>query len=207
MDMSVDIEQRVAFYKIARSTAEDAYATNPLDADNLTRWGSVLLELSQFENDPPVSKKMVQDAIDKLEEALVINPAKHEALWCLGNAYTANAFLIPDFDEAKVHFDKAAKYFEQAFALEPKNEFYQKSLEVSVKAPQLHVEIHKHGLGQQAMGPEPSSSTSTRQSTRKSKSSDLKYDICGWIILAVGIFAWVGFAKANMPPPPPPPPR
>ncbi|GER46798.1 mitochondrial import receptor subunit TOM20 [Striga asiatica] len=212
MDMSIEIEQRISFFKLARSTAEDTYAKNPLDADNLTRWGSVLLELSQFENEPPVSKKMVQgnwlcsiDAIDKLEEALVINPAKHEALWCLGNAYTANAFLIPDFDEAKVHFDKAAQYFEQAVALEPKNEYYQKSLEVSAKAPQLHVEIHKHGLGQQAMAPEPSSSTSTRQSTKRSKSSDLKYDICGWIILAVGIVAWVGFAKANMPPPPPPP--
>ena len=57
------------------------------------------------------------DAIDKLEKALVIDPSKHDALWCLGNAYTSSAFLIPELEEAKVYFDKATQYFEQAFEL------------------------------------------------------------------------------------------
>lgn len=43
-----------------------------------------------------------------------------------------------------------------------------------------------------------------KQSAKKSKSSDLKYDIFGWIFLAVGLVALVGFAKINMPPSPPP---
>lgn len=54
------------------------------------------------------------EAVSKLEEALAVNPKKHDTLWCLGNAHTSQAFLIPDQDEAKVYFDKAAEYFQQA---------------------------------------------------------------------------------------------
>ncbi|KAL2523196.1 Mitochondrial import receptor subunit TOM20-3 [Forsythia ovata] len=202
MEMSNEFD-RLLFFEHARRTAEATYAKNPLDADNLTRWGGALLELSQFQNGTE-SKNMVLDAISKLEEALEVNPRKHDTLWCLGNAYTSNAFLIPDQDEARVYFEKATQYFEQAVEVDPSNELYRKSLEVASKAPELHVEIHKHGLAQQAMGPGPSASTNTKQqSAKKNKSSDLKYDIFGWIILAVGIVAWVGLAKSHVPPPPP----
>ena len=54
------------------------------------------------------------DSISKLEEALLINPKKHDALWCIGNAYTSHAFLNPNQDEAKDYFDKASVYFQQA---------------------------------------------------------------------------------------------
>ncbi|KVH85866.1 Arginyl tRNA synthetase N-terminal domain-containing protein [Cynara cardunculus var. scolymus] len=54
------------------------------------------------------------DVVSKLDEALAINPAKHEALWCLGNAHTANAFLTLDHDEAKIQFEQAFQCFEKA---------------------------------------------------------------------------------------------
>lgn len=44
----------------------------------------------------------------------MVNPKKHDALWCLANAHTSHAFLTPEQDEAKDYFDKAAFYFQQA---------------------------------------------------------------------------------------------
>lgn len=204
MDMQSDFD-RLLFFEHVRKTAETAYAANPLDAENLTKWGGALLELSQFQ---PVneSKKMISDAISKLEEALEVNPQKHDTIWCLGNAYTSLGFLNPDEDEGKVYFDKAAQCFQQAVDADPENELYQRSYEASSKAFELHAQIHKQGPLQQAMGPGPSTATSTKGTTKK-KNSDMKYDIFGWVILAVGIIAWVGFAKSNVPPPANPPPR
>lgn len=203
MDLQQSDFDRILFFEHARKTAEATHAKNPPDADNLTRWAGALLEISQFQN-VQESKNMIQDAISKLEEALLINPKKHEALWCLGNAHTSHAFLTPDPEEAKGYFESAAHYFQQAAAEEPGNDIYRKSLEVAAKAPELHVEIHKHGFGQQVMGAADGPSTSSgAKAAKKKKSSDLKYDIFGWIILAVGIVAWAGFGKPNVPPPPP----
>ncbi|QCD93221.1 mitochondrial import receptor subunit TOM20-like [Vigna unguiculata] len=207
MDLQQGEFDRLLFFEHARKAAEAEYIKNPTDAENLTRWGGALLELSQFQNFPE-SKKMTQEAISKLEEALEVNPKKHDTLWCLGNAHTSMAFLNPDQEEAKVYFDKAAQYFRQAVDEDPSNELYLKSLEVAAKAPELYVEIRQHGLGQQQQAATAGSSTSSATKTqKKKKSSDLKYDIFGWVILAVGIVAWVGFAKSNLPQPPPPPPR
>ncbi|RXH72295.1 hypothetical protein DVH24_033833 [Malus domestica] len=236
MQFSQEDFDRLLLFEHTRKTAEVNYAKNPLDADNLTKWGGALLELSQFQSIAD-SKSMITDCISKLEEALQINPTKHDALWCLGNAHTSFAFLTPDLDEARPYFDKATEFFQRAADEDPGNELYQKSLEVTSKidlgdclatleilefnvnivvdwnvqifgglAPELHMEIHKHGLGplgQQTLGGGPAPSSSSTKSSKTKKSSDLKYDIFGWVILAVGIVAWVGMAKSHMPPPPP----
>ncbi|XVF85255.1 hypothetical protein PTKIN_Ptkin17bG0103200 [Pterospermum kingtungense] len=150
------------------------------------------------------AKQMMADAISKLDEALMINPSRHETLWSMGNAHSTSGFMTTDTDEAKVSFDKAAQFFQRAVDADPGNELYQKSLEVAAKAPELHVEFQKVAADQQAMAGA-SSSSSTAHSSKKKKNSDLKYDIFGWIILAVGLVAWVGMAKSYVPPPPPPP--
>ncbi|KAL6188213.1 hypothetical protein ACLB2K_039606 [Fragaria x ananassa] len=201
MQFSQDDFDRLMLSEHSRKTCEAHYAKNPLDAENLIKWAGALLELSQFQSVSD-SKIMLDDCISKLEEALVINPTKHEALWCLGNAHTSHGFMNPDLDEARPYFEKASEYFQRAAELEPGNELYLKSIEVTAKAPELHTEIHKQGMAQQALGGGPATSSSGKSSKAK-KSTDFKYDIAGWVILALGIFIWVG-AKSNMPPPPPP---
>ncbi|KAK8331521.1 hypothetical protein V6Z11_A10G080600 [Gossypium hirsutum] len=181
---------RLLFFDQARKISEANYTSDPNDADNLTRWAESLLELSQCQC-PQDSLKMIQDAIVKLEQALSINPRKHETLWCLGNAQTSLVFLTKTEDEARPYFKQAAKYFLQAVD----------------EAPKLHREILKHGLDQQIVGVGPStatSSSSAKDAKKGKKSYNLKYDIVGWIVLAIGIVVWVGFAKSQMPPPPPP---
>ncbi|MFS7897326.1 putative plant specific mitochondrial import receptor subunit TOM20 [Helianthus anomalus] len=190
---------------------------------NLTRWGGALLELSTFQS-VEESKSMIKDAIAKLDEALSIDPKKHDALWCMGNAQTSYAFLTPDKYEAKGYFDSAYTFFQQALQEDPGNELYRKSFEVATKAPELHSELHKQGgFSQQAMGPAAGGGPSTSSTAKleagswklvaggwklvavgpkAQKSSDLKYDVFGWVILAVAIVAWVGFAKSNVPSPP-----
>ncbi|PKA55541.1 Mitochondrial import receptor subunit TOM20 [Apostasia shenzhenica] len=192
---------RLLFFEHARKNAEATYVKNPLDAENLTRWGGALLELSQFQNRAD-SVQFVKDATSKLEEALAINPRKHDTLWCLGNAHTSHAFYLDDIDAAKTYFVKAAQCFQQALEEDPGNEMYVKSLEMATKAPELHVELHRQMANQSdARG---HSSTSNTKVSKKKKNGDLTYDILGWVILAVGVIAWIGMAKSHLPPPQPP---
>ncbi|KAG2301537.1 hypothetical protein Bca4012_059786 [Brassica carinata] len=184
----------IIMFEQIRKVSEATYLKNPLDADNLTRWAGALLELAQFHNGDP--KQTVQEAISKLEEALLIEPKKHAAIWCLGNAYTTLAFLTPEETEAKFNFDLAAHFFQSAVDEQPENETYQKSLEMTAKAPLLHAEFHRQGFGTQPLG---GAGPSAASSSKVVKSGELKYDVIGWVILAIGVVAWVGYAKASAP--------
>ncbi|KAK8947287.1 Mitochondrial import receptor subunit TOM20 [Platanthera zijinensis] len=100
MDSGQQDFNRILFYEYARKNAESVYAKNPLNVDNLTSWAGVLIELSQFQTKSN-SIKFVKDVVSKLEEALVIYPKKHDAIWSLGNAQTSLAFITKDLEDAK----------------------------------------------------------------------------------------------------------
>ncbi|KAH7570495.1 hypothetical protein JRO89_XS05G0119500 [Xanthoceras sorbifolium] len=144
MEFSQADFDRLLMFEHNRKAAEANYAKDPLDADVRFFFFSLYYSTLFF--------FFFFYAIAKLEEALVINPAKHETLWSLGNAHTSCGFLTPDPAEAKVNFDYALEFFRSAADAEPDNELYLKSVEISLKAPELHMEIHKHGMTQQAMG-------------------------------------------------------
>ncbi|KAF9603472.1 hypothetical protein IFM89_036275, partial [Coptis chinensis] len=59
MDMQQSDFDRLLFFEHARKQAEMNHAKNPLDPDNLRRWGGALLKLSQFQN-PLESQKMIE---------------------------------------------------------------------------------------------------------------------------------------------------
>merc|ERR1712100_879707 len=114
------------FFEEARQRAEAEHAQNPRDAHVLTRWGGALLELAHFRQGVD-AVEMIELAVTKFNDALKIDPKKHDALWCLGNALTPQGFL----------FDEAKSCFERAVAEEPENEIYKKALEMTEKAPSL----------------------------------------------------------------------
>ncbi|GKB96535.1 mitochondrial import receptor subunit TOM20, partial [Tanacetum coccineum] len=143
-------------------------------------------------------------AVLKLEEARTIDPAKHEAHWCLGNVHNVYAFLTSDLDKAKILFDEALRCFQKAVDESPGTEHYLKSLASNAELRKLHKDSYTQevlGQAQQTLGGGPAESSRATRSA-KNKSSDLKYDICGWVIFAVGIFIWIGMAQSRMPPPP-----
>eukprot|EP00250_Pteridium_aquilinum_P033627 c5959_g1_i1 orf=256-855(-) len=197
MEMGREEYERLIFFETAREKAEQDYQRNPLDAENLIRWGGALLELAQFQPGPG-SIDMVQDAEAKLEEALKINPKLASALWCLGNAHTSHGFLLPESDQANDFFKKASDCFQQALEEEPNNELFKKAVEMSGKAPELHQELHKQ-LSQQASTGSTSGHSAAPKGSQKKNSSDLKYDILGWIVLALGLSLWMKTALQNQP--------
>lgn len=192
--------ERIILFESARDKAAEQYLRSPLDADNLIRWGGVLLELAHLYKGQ-ASVNMLQDAVSKFEEALKINPKEHYALWCLGNALTAQNFLLFDTGKVNVNFRKAVECYQKALDEDPHNEHYLKALEMAKKAPSLHKEILKQLTSEEFVVNEEMNiegSSSQLQAIRKKKNSDFKYDMLGWVALTVGIIAWAGLARSAL---------
>lgn len=164
------------------------YACNHLlcGVQALTKWGGALLELAHFRQGHE-AYAMIEDAIRKFEEALVIDENRHDALWCLGNAYTSQGFLSASAEVSEGFFTKAADCFQKAADMEPTNESYKRALEMSAKAPQLYAELQKQLQAAGAAGGGYSEAAKPQPEVAKQPLiSDFWYDVAGWACL-VGI--------------------
>ena len=177
--------------------AATAHSPSLPSTQALTKWGGALLELAHFRQGAE-AYEMIEEAIEKFEQALSIDAKRHDALWCLGNAYTSQGFLSSDSDAADAFFAKAGDAFKKAVDQEPGNESYKRALDMSAKAPQLYLELQRQlaaaGAG---MGgsPRAEAAPSGRGGTATKKRqfvSDFWYDVAGWGVLvglAFGIAA------------------
>lgn len=85
--------ERLIFFQAAKEQAMLEVKKNPKDVQALIRWGGALLELAHLKQGHE-SIVCIEQAVEKIEQALKIDPRKHEALWCLGNAYTSQVGFI-----------------------------------------------------------------------------------------------------------------
>lgn len=192
-----DIE-RLMFFEQAREQAEREFKANNQDAMALTKWGGALLELAHFRQGNE-AYDMIEEAIAKFEQALAIDARRHDALWCLGNAYTSQGFLSADASSANEYFDKAGECFRKAVDLEPGNDSYRRALEMSGKAPQLYQELQRQLQAASAGGSPRASEGRAAAASKQQKPliSDFWYDVAGWVCLVGIVFGVAALSRTN----------
>lgn len=195
--------ERMLFFEDARARAEIEHGQNPKDAQVLTRWGGALLELAHFRQGPE-AVEMIEDAVEKFEAALAINPRKHDALWCLGNALTSQGFLFPDASDAMRYFEEAKACFRRALDEEPNNEIYRKALEMTDKAPGLHAELQRQlaeqAAAQSAYG---GGGYGYGSAAKMHDENDFWWDVAGWVTFGLIAASWVVMSTMQGPGPQP----
>ena len=202
LELTPEDFERYMFFESARKQAEKDYGKNKKDAQALTRWGGSLLELAHFRQGTEAIE-LIEQAVAKFEEALAIDPKKHDALWCLGNALTSQGFLYADAEKANDFFTRAAANFKKALAEEPNNEVYRKALEMTAKAPALHQELQKQLAAQQQQlaaqqqggGAQAEQEGQSETERRREADEAFTYDVLGWMTLAAIAVGWIAMAR------------
>eukprot|EP00887_Chlorella_sp_A99_P002576 scaffold6.g2576.t1 len=183
--LSRDDLERLMFFEQAKDQAEREFKANNKDALALTKWGGALLELAHFKQGNN-AYEMIEEAISKFEGALALDARRHDALWCLGNAYTSQGFLSPDAAAAAEYFDKAGGCFKKAVEQDPTNDSYRRALDMSSKAPQLYQELQRQLAAQHGGSPRGAGEGGRGGATAQKKKpliSDFWYDVGGWVVL------------------------
>ena len=146
---------------------------------------------------------MIEEAIEKFQKALEIDSKRHDALWCLGNAYTSQGFLSGDASSAESFFNQAGDCFQKAVDQEPTNESYKRALDMSSKAPQLYEELQRQlqAAGASLGSPrgEAGGSSGGRGGGLKTEPliSDFWYDVGGWVALVAIGFGIVALSRSG----------
>lgn len=187
-------EERLRFFEDAIVQAKSDYEKDNTDAQALTRWGGALLELAHLHRGERACST-IEEAIEKLQTALELDGTKHNALWCLGNAYTSKGFLMQgDKEQAHELFNKALECFRKAQAEDPTNEIYRRAVEVTEKAPEIYEELQRQLGGEREGGVADPTAASSSRSTEQAKKpkgsskeggkvSDAWWDFAGWACL------------------------
>lgn len=133
-----------------------------------------------------------------MQKAVEIDEKRHDAFWCLGNAFTSKGFLVNgNKDEAQGYFDQALEYFKAARDLEPSNDIYLRAIDVTQKAPEIYdqLQVQMTSLGGSPdiglnLDEGPSAAMMDGpfdgKPPKKSKSEDFWWDVAGWVCL-IGI--------------------
>mmetsp|Transcript_9016 Transcript_9016/g.22214 ORF Transcript_9016/g.22214 Transcript_9016/m.22214 type:complete len:205 (-) Transcript_9016:177-791(-) len=193
MELPREEVERMMFFEATRTQSEAEHRADPRNAQVLTRWGGALLELAHFKQGQEATE-MIQEAVSKFEAALRINPQKHDALWCLGNALTSQGFLFTDREEAMEYFEQAKSCFQRALNEEPNNEQYKKALGMTDKAPDLHAELQRQLAEQQAQQ-DAQQRAQGGGAGKEDAGEDFWYDVGGWVAFAGIALSWVVMAS------------
>lgn len=197
MNFGSDDSERELFFETARLAAQREFEADNTNAQALIRWAGALLELAHYkQGDESVS--LIEQAIGKCQQALSIDPDRHEAEWIQGNGFTSLGFLSPDKSKAQLNFDKASQCFQRCKNKDPANETYKKAIEMCDKAPEYYDEIQSHiqteaaarGMGDSGRGKD------------APDDSAFWWDIAGWVVLGAIVVGGLAFARGPAPPPP-----
>ena len=148
---------------------------------------------------PTLAPPSRPQAIDKFDEALAIDPRKHDALWCLGNAFTSQGFLTADAGAAAALFTRAASAFKRALAEDPTSDVYRKALEMTAKAPALHAELQKqlHASQTGGGGGGGGGGGKARSASASTPTADLWWDVAGWVALGAIVVGVVALTRGG----------
>ncbi|GBF91368.1 mitochondrial import receptor subunit [Raphidocelis subcapitata] len=191
-----DDSERELFFVHAVAEAQRQFAADNTNADALVRWGGALLELAhQRQQDEAV--QLIKESIEKLNQALTIEPGHTDANWCIGNAHTSLGFLQQSKDAAVEEFTKARAVFQACVDKDPANETYRKALQMSDQAHVYYDEIQqqlqeaqaasKRSGGGRGGGKLASGAGGSGGEPDPLGLSDWVWDAAGWVLLVAAI--------------------